>query len=618
MTEVPRYCRTGTVNGRTALLFSRPAGGHERFPLAHCRLMTRDISASEGTKSLRSRSLIPPTRVWVTLASLVAATTLVRFGWLELIAGAVVDQAVRNIITLILAFSGLVVVYVWFLRESGHSRNLKKGVSFGLVAVTLIALAVLRIERVSGDLVPQFAFRWQARRDALLPSAASVARRATTPTTTTPWVKTVADFPCFLGPAGTNCIADADIATAWTDTPPRLVWRQPIGAGWSGFATCGDHAVTLEQRGADEAVTCYAISTGSLEWAVSVPARHETVLGGVGPRSTPTIQDGVVYTTGATGWLHAIDGATGAVLWRKDIVADLGLDRVAHAAAVAWGRSGSPLLTDRLVIVPAGGPRQGVDLADASKAAADPAKAAFISLVAYDRETGSRVWLAGSEQIAYASPQLLSIQGRDLVVTVNEAHVAAYEPDTGTQVWDFSWPGHSNSDASCSQPHLLADNRLFISKGYGVGSAVFSLNSADQTIEPIWQQSNLLKTKFTNVAIRDGHAYGLSDGILECVRLRDGKRAWKRGRYGQGQVLLVGGTLLVQAESGEVVAVPATPDQPTELGRFAALDGQTWNNLCLAGNRLLVRNAEEAACYEVAVTRPTNAVAPPAASEEAN
>ena len=89
------------------------------------------------------------------------------------------------------------------------------------------------------------------------------------------------------------------------------------------------------------------------------------------------------------------------------------------------------------------------------------------------------------------------------------------------------------------------------------------------------------------------------------MRLADGKRAWKQGRYGQGQVLLVGDTLLVQAESGEVVAVPATPEKPKELGRLEALNGQTWNTLCLAGNRLLVRNAEEAACFELDVTLPT-------------
>jgi len=487
---------------------------------------------------------------------------------------------------------------------------LKKGVSGGLAAAILLALATLRIERVSGDLVPEFAFRWQASRDTMLPSAAAAARATSQAGST--WTATAGDFPRFLGPNGNASLPDVAIVSDWQTNPPRLVWRQPIGAGWSGFATFGKHAVTLEQRGDDEAITCYSLQTGELEWIVAVPTRHETVLGGVGPRSTPTIREGVVYATGATGWLHAIDGATGTVRWRKDVLADLGIDRAVHAAAVAWGRAGSPLVTDSLVIVPAGGPRQGVAAAADGTAATDPATAAFVSLAAYDRSTGERVWLAGTEQIAYASPQLFSVAGREFVLTVNEAHVAAYNPGTGEAVWQFPWPGHSNSDASCSQPHPLDGNRLFISKGYGVGAAVFAINHSDAgwLIEPVWQQANLLKTKFTNVAIHAGHAYGLSDGILECVRLTDGKRAWKRGRYGQGQVLLVGETLLVQAESGEVVAVPATPERPTELGRLDAIEGQTWNNLCLAGNLLLVRNAEEAACYELLVKRPAEKTEP--------
>jgi outer membrane protein assembly factor BamB len=527
--------------------------------------------------------LWPPRRVWITLASLAAAAALVQAGFLESLVGSIVDQAVRNIITLILAFSGLMSLLVWFLRESGHSKPLKQMVFGGLLGGLVVAAGTLRIERVSGDLVPEFNWRWAPARDHLLPKAEPKATA-----TAAAWTARPDDFPRFLGPDGDAGIEGPALAADWDARPPREIWRRPIGAGWGGFAICDGHAVTLEQRGDEEVISCVAVKDGSSEWSVPVRGRHETVLGGVGPRSTPTIRDGVVYATGATGWLHAIDGPTGKVLWRKNVLDDLGIDAAAHAAAVAWGRAGSPLVTESLVIVPAGGP-----LAKEEGGA--------VSLVAYDRTTGGRAWTGGDEQISFTTPVLAAIGGREVVLTVNEASVAAYDPVDGREIWSFPWPGHSNSDASCSQPHLLADGRIFISKGYGIGAAVFEPEAGSEPLRfrQAWAQPALLKTKFTNVVIHDGHAYGLSDGILECVRLADGKRAWKGGRYGQGQVLRVGDLLLVQAESGEVVLVDCVPQRHAVRGRLAALSGQTWNNPAIAGDRLLVRNAEEAACYEL-------------------
>jgi outer membrane protein assembly factor BamB len=549
------------------------------------------------------RPLAPPRRVWIAVASLAAAVAMVRAGWLEPIVGGIVDQAVRNIITLILCFSALMTTLLWFLRESGHAPGVKRAVIGGLLGAVALGAAVLRIERVSGDLVPEFAFRWNPSRDRLLPQ-----HRIDTPapqgdaTAAAPWQASPGDFPRFLGPAGSGGIDSPVLDADWQSRPPRLMWRRPIGGGWSGFATCGDHAVTLEQRGDDEIVSCCSVVTGAPEWAVAVKGRHETVLGGVGPRSTPTIHDGVVYAHGATGWLHAIDGATGRVLWKKDLLDELGIDPVAHAAMVAWGRAGSPLVTADLVIVPAGGPRT-------RRSAQDPE---FLSLVAFDRKTGERRWTTGDEQISYVSPELVSFGGREMIVSVNEAHVAGYDLADGHEIWEHPWPGHSNSDASCSQAVPVGDRRLFLSKGYGIGAAVFEIEKNDAepwTLREVWRNSGLLKTKFTNVAIHDGHAYGLSDGILECVRLDDGTRRWKAGRYGQGQVLRVGPLLLVQAESGEVVLVDASPEKHVVRGRLAAIDGQTWNNLCLSGSRLLVRNAEEAACYELPVTGESGAAA---------
>jgi len=554
----------------------------------------KPLAAGGKPLAAGGKPLWPPVRVWITVASLAAATLLIRFEWLEPFAGSIVDQAVRNIITLVLCFSALVAVVVWFLRESGHSPAVKRGVVGGLLAAVAFAAAMLRIERVSGDLVPEFAFRWSPSRDRLL------ARPAPTPADVAAapaagWVAAPGDFPRFLGPTG-SCGVDTPVLDPdWAARPPRLVWRRPIGGGWGGFATCDGHAVTLEQRGDEEIVSCLSIATGEAEWAVAVEGRHQTVLGGVGPRSTPTIRDGVVYAHGATGWLHAIDGGTGRVVWKKNVLESLGIDAAAHALAVAWGRSGSPLVTDELVIVPAGGPRT-------RRAATDPE---FLALVAFDRADGSVRWTAGTEQISFATPAVVDVGGRPTVVSVNEASVAGYDPADGRALWEFPWPGHSNSDASCSQAVPLPGGRFFISKGYGVGAAVFEIvPEAAAAGEPtpfrdVWRAPGLLKTKFTNVAVHDGHAYGLSDGILECVRLADGVRRWKGGRFGQGQVLRVGGLLLVQAESGEVVLVDAAPERHSVRGRIAALSGQTWNNPCLSGGMLLVRNAEEASCHEL-------------------
>ncbi|MFM8414439.1 MAG: PQQ-binding-like beta-propeller repeat protein [Planctomycetota bacterium] len=342
------------------------------------------------------RPLWPPRRVLVSVSSLLAATVLVRAGLLEAVVGSIVDQAVRNIITLILCFAALVSLVLWFLRESGHATWLKRAVGYGLVAAVLAAVAVFRIERVSGDLVPELRPRWLPSRDRLLPKVAAGNEAAGS------WEPTPTDFPRFLGPAGSAGIDGPRLDSDWEARPPQLLWRTPIGGGWSGFAVCGDHAVTLEQRGEDEVVSCRAVATGEPVWAVAVRARHETVLGGVGPRSTPTIRGGTVYSTGATGWLHAIDGATGRVAWKKNVLDDLGIDPAAHAMAVTWGRAGSPLVTESLVIVPGGGPL----------VAPEPGGATAVSLAAYDRATGERRWKAGCEQISYVTPELVSVAGR--------------------------------------------------------------------------------------------------------------------------------------------------------------------------------------------------------------
>jgi outer membrane protein assembly factor BamB len=208
-----------------------------------------------------------------------------------------------------------------------------------------------------------------------------------------------------------------------------------------------------------------------------------------------------------------------------------------------------------------------------------------------------------ADQIGYASPSLVTIAGRRQIVIVNESTASGHDPETGKQLWSFPWPGHSNGDACNSQPALVDDRHLLLSKGYSVGAELIEVAAGSDSDEfvatSVWKIPRVLQTKFTNVVIHGEHAYGLSEEILECVELATGKRKWKSGRFGHGQVLGVGNFMIVLSEAGELSLVELNPSKFVSRGSTQAIEGKTWNNLCLYGKRLLVRNAEEAACFEL-------------------
>lgn len=397
------------------------------------------------------------------------------------------------------------------------------------------------------------------------------------------------DFPQFLGPQRRAFAAGLRLDTNWAGNPPKLIWRQAIGSGWSAFSVVNGFAVTLEQRENEEVVSCYEVTTGRLVWSQSIKARYgnpEWPQAGIGPRSTPTIYDGMVYTLGATARLQALRGFDGKLIWKRDLLEEHKLGPERERQLVPFGRSNSPLLYNDLVIVPAG-------------AFGDERR---VSLAAYHRKTGELVWEAGNRHISYASPTLATLAGVQQILSVNEDTVSGHDPNRGgALLWEISWPGDSKGPVNASQAVPVPPNRFFISKSYGGGGALFEIVSrGDGTFgtTEVWKSNRVMRTRFTNVAIAGEYVYGLSDGILECIHLDTGERMWKNGRYGHGQLLLVGDSLLVLTESGEVVVIEASPSSNNNvLGRFQAIEGTTWNNIALYGPFLLVRNSNEAACY---------------------
>jgi outer membrane protein assembly factor BamB len=484
----------------------------------------------------------------------------------------------QNVIaTMGVALSISALLVIWALALSGLRARWRLSILLLLAAGAAAFLSLFRVRGFSGDLVPIVELRSRrAPGDAPPPASPTPATPggvAAAPDTVAGG-RAVRDFPQFRGPGRDGVLEGIRLSRDWNRSPPRLLWKIEIGAGWSGFAVAGDAVFTQEQRGEMEVVSSYALSTGEPRWTVAARERYETAIGGVGPRATPTVSGERVYAMGATGLLSSIERSTGRVLWQAQAIRENG------GEVNEWGASSSPLVHGRLVIVSASG-RDGR------------------SMVAYDLETGKLAWAGGKDRSGYSSPVLAEICGAPQVLVLNHSSVASHSIADGSVLWRVPWPG---GNPNVAQPLPLPGDRVLVSSGYGVGSALYRVerSGGGLSAKELWR-SKSLKAKFANFVARGEHVYGLDDGILVCLDLSNGERKWKAGRYGHGQLLLVDDVLLVTTESGDGVLVEASPDAHRELTRYPLLPGKLWNPPALAPPFLLVRNDEEAACYEVTI-----------------
>ncbi len=428
---------------------------------------------------------------------------------------------------------------------------------------------LVRTGGFTGDLDHDFAWRWAetpeerllARADdepAALPSAPAA-------------METGADWPAFRGPDRDGIIRDVQIETDWSRSPPVELWRRPIGPGWSSFAVRGDLLYTQEQRGDDEIVACYRVTTGEPVWRHRDAARFWEANAGAGPRGTPTLSDGRVYTFGATGILNVLDATDGAVVWSRNAASDT------DAKVPGWGFSSSPLVVDDVVIVAVEG-----------------------ALAAYDLATGDPRWFGPAGGDGYSSPHLLTIDGVAQILLLSKAGATSVAPADGKLLWEHPWPGGTR----IVQPALTADGDILVSRGNKTGMRRIAVahGSGGWTIEERWT-SFRLKPYFSDFVVHDDYAFGFDGSILACMDVEDGKRKWKGGRYGSGQLVLLADQdlLLVLSEQGELALVRATPDQFTELARFPAIEGKAWNHPVLAGDVLLVRNGQEMAAFRLSL-----------------
>jgi len=327
---------------------------------------------------------------------------------------------------------------------------------------------------------------------------------------------------------------------------------------------------TQEQRGDDEIVACHDVSTGKIVWIHRDRARFWESNGGAGPRATPTISNGRVYTQGGTGIVNVLDASTGNVAWTRNAVTDTG------AKVPAWGIAGSPLVVNDMVVVAAAG-----------------------NLVAYDLATGKPRWTGPAGGTGYSSPQLVTIEGVQQIVLLNSKGATSVGPADGKLLWEHAWPG-----VPIVQPVATStgDVLISVSDSSGIRRLAVAQGSSGWTVQERWT-SEELNPWFNDFVVHNGHAYGFNGSTLACIDLENGKLKWKGKRYGYGQMVLLSdqGLLLVMSEQGELALVKAEPDQFTSLAEFPALEGKTWNHPVLAGDVLLVRNDHEMAAFRLSL-----------------
>jgi len=471
-----------------------------------------------------------------------------------------------------------------------------------MVATILIACGawlLVRQDGINGDHQATFGWRWRASSEErlLAQTAEQPANIASTSTATAPTTPTVApspsasatpdtakdaahatavattekrgEWPGFRGARRDGIVRGVKIKTDWSASPPVQLWRRPIGPGWSSFAVSGDLFYTQEQRGENEVVACYKMATGEPVWSHRDTARFFESNAGAGPRATPTLSNGRVYTFGATGILNALDARTGAVVWSRNVASET------NTQVPFWGFSSSPLVIGDLVVIAASG-----------------------QLVAYETATGNRRWLGPASGGSYSSPQLVTIDGVQQILFMSGSHAMSLAPADGKQLWDHGW-----SVNTIVQPALTPDGDVLItSQENGTRRLGLAHGAAGWTVAERWT-SNALKPYFNDFVVHKGYAFGFDGRILSCLDLKDGQRKWKGGRYGNGQLVLLPeqDLLLVLSEEGELALVGATPDQFTEIAKVPAIQGKTWNHPVLVGDVLLVRNSEEMAAFRLSL-----------------
>jgi len=364
-----------------------------------------------------------------------------------------------------------------------------------------------------------------------------------------------ADWPQWRGPARNGISSETQWLSRWSGSGPRRLWTANVGQGFSSVAVKAGRLYTMGNAGGQDVVSCLQAASGKVVWQY----RYSCAAGDYGgPRATPTVHNGNVYTLSREGLALCLNAATGKVVWRREVA------REARAQAPQWGFAGSPLVEGKAVLYNVG-----------------------TAGVALDKNSGAVLWSSGPKVAGYASPVAYTAGKQRGVAFFVGWGIVALDPNNGRPFWQYPWP--TSFDVNAADPVFSGDT-VFISSNYGKGGALLRGISAARPAL-VWETREM-RNHF-NSCVRVGDAlYGNDENTLKCVDARTGAERWRMRGMGKGGLIAANNKLLALTERGELVVIAATPDRFTELARAKILDGTCWTHPVLANGLLYGRSHE--------------------------
>lgn len=382
------------------------------------------------------------------------------------------------------------------------------------------------------------------------------------------------DWPQFRGPQRDGKSRESGLLKNWPASGPQVVWRVPLGEGYSSVSIANGAAFTMFDAGNDEYLAGFDAATGKEKWRVRTDEKFRNSWGN-GPRATPTLVAGLIYAVSANAKFYAVEAHSGKIVWRRDLPREYG------GSVPQLGYSNSPLVEDDLVLV--------IGCGGANR-----------SLLAFERKSGALHWAAYSDHPGYSSPIMIEARNRRQAVFFAGTSIVAVTPREGRVLWTYPW--RTNDYENVATPVFFSNDKLFFSSAHphAAGAAVLQIKTDNGTAsaQALWQ-SNVMQHHFSSAIFHEGHLYGADRAILKCIEAETGKEIWRQRGFGEAALIFADGHLLVLGTSGTLALVEATPKAYREKARAQVLSGKCYTAPALAHGRLYLRNEEERLCLEL-------------------